>query len=156
VYPFIYVEAFLFEYGVHAIQRDVNCSDATISGKIVQAMKTNVDIDIYCQGNRWQYLVESTFYAASKIQLLDYSSRILCVNCVRPMSCISSSKKAFVVGSDELCFTGVAPNEYAVRVGMNLQIQVQVYVPPTVPVISHVNTTAGSTSLTAVLELRCV
>jgi len=161
VYTSIYVESRIYTFNQNpSMPTLVQCLDAEISSQIISAIKSNSDLTVSCGSNVWTYLSRSSYInGPSKVGKnpgLESDSRVLCVNCGTPMSCLGSSAEdsvnkipaRFVFGADGICLDSTY--KMPIRTALRLSVAQQVFVPATVPVISSVNITAGRTNLTAV------
>ena len=135
--------------GVLPTTARVNCSDPIKSTLIINSISKNIDIDMPCNGVRWQFVSQSSLYLPGVV-VPSGLPRVLCVNC-QPMACVDSIDRSFVFGSSDICFSN--NSDIPIRTSVFMQIKIRRFVPRTVPEITNLNITSYSNRIT--FDITC-
>ena len=125
------LESYVYEYNQDPRYAKFTCTDKDKSNQMALSIRDNLDVDIMCDGNNWQYRLEDYFHGdcsidpASPLPRCQSTNKILCVNCppsdlicsyqatvLNPLSSYgplqgrpSTWNSWIALGSEELCFT---------------------------------------------------
>lgn len=157
VFKYIMLDSIVVQSGYQPETHRLNCSDPILVNTIVQSIKKNTDVDLFCAGNHWQFLAQSSFYPVGFNS--DATNKILCVNCESPLDCIDTYANRFVFGSSDICFskdTNGAVKTFqntnrAIRTAVYLQIATVPYNPLIAPSIQSIGFIPGRTNITAIV-----
>ena len=148
--PVIYSKIALGKYSVIAGQMfpetvSLTCSNASITGKIMQAMSGDVALSVECDGTKWHYIASS---AIQRRRLLaSGSTGVLCAGCSSStMDLCSNTKTTVVVGYSKPCYKNGQIIKTSVRVGITKTL----IMASTAPIVSNITiVSTGKYNITA-------